>query len=438
VKLLALGVDHRSAPTAIREALAFDDATRDRALDALAADYTGGEFAILSTCNRVEVYAAADDPAGVPEVGALAEFLSRWHAVPAETLAGHLVAHHDEAMVGHLFRVASSLESLVLGEGQILGQVRDAYKAAAGRKAVGPILHEVFQRALKVGKEVREATGMDRGKVSVASVAVDLAREVFDHFGDKTVLVIGAGKMADLTLRHLVALRPGQIAVVNRNHDRAVAAAGRWGGHAVPFEQLGKALIEADVVVSTTAADEPIVSYETYARVQRARRNRLALILDIAVPRDFDERVGTLDQVLLYNVDDLRAQVERNLQGRRKGIDPAQALIERETAACLAALRHNRQAGALLRQLGDHAEALRRRELEKLFAARPGLGEADREAIAHMALRLQNQFLHHPRSALRTAAAEPGPAEHPHPLLAAVRHLFGLAEPAPNPLKNKD
>ncbi len=181
---------------------------------------------------------------------------------------------------------------------------------------------------------------MDRGKLSVASVAVDVARAVFDTFADKTVLVIGAGKMGDLTLQHLKGLNPGQILVTNRSPERALAAAARWGGRAVPFDRLFQALIEADLVISTTAADEPIVTRADYARVQRARRNRLALILDIAIPRDFDDAVGTLEQVMLYNVDDLRAQAEQNRRQRQKGVDPALLIIERETAACYALLRH--------------------------------------------------------------------------------------------------
>ena len=261
----------------------------------------------------------------------------------------------------------------MLGEGQILGQVRDAYQGAVACGAVGPIFHDLFQNAIRVGKLVRSETGLDQGRLSVASVAVDVARQVFDHFGDKTVLVIGAGKMADLTLQHLAALRPGRILIANRNPERADRAAQRWNGRAVPFEALNSWLIEADVVVSTTAADEPIVTKEQYARVQQARRNRLSLILDIAVPRDFEPGVGTLDRVMLYNVDDLRAQVERNLSGRKKGVDPARAIIERETALCVANLKHLRHAGTLLRQLGDYADAVRLRELERFDASCPDL-----------------------------------------------------------------
>jgi glutamyl-tRNA reductase len=428
MRLLALGVDHRSAPTAIREALAFDGPRRDRALEALRADFPDTEFVLVSTCNRVEVYAAGADDADRPEVDALADWLARFHSVEPATLAGHLVAHHDEAVVGHLFRVAASLESLVLGEGQILGQVRDAYKAAAARKAVGPIFHALFQQALRVGKLVREQTGMDQGKLSVASVAVEVARSVFDTFGDKTVLVIGAGKMGDLTLQHLAELRPGRILITNRNPARAEAAASRWIAKAVPFERLDDALTEADLVVSTTAAEEPVVALDRYARLQQGpRRNRLALILDIAVPRDFDPRIGELDQVLLYNVDDLRAQVERNLAGRRRRVEPAQAIIERETAACLAELRHQHHAAGLLRQLGDYGDSIARRELEKFFAACPDLSDDHRRAAEHLVHRLKNQFLHHPRTALRSPGALPAPGrDDPHPLISAVRHLFGL------------
>ena len=426
MKLLALGVDHRGAPAPVREAIAFEGPRRDEGLDALARAFPGGEFVVLSTCNRVEVYAAGP-PSAIPTTGALIDFLAHFHARSAESFAAHLVDHHDGHAVSHLFKVAASLESLVLGEGQILGQVREAYKAADARKAVGPILHSVFPHALRVGKLVREQTGMDKGKLSVASVAVDVARDVFDTFVDKTVLVIGAGKMGDLTLQHLSTLRPGSILVTNRNPERAEAAATRWGGRAVPFEELDRALVEADVVVSTTAADRPIVDLATYAKVQKARKNRLALILDIAIPRDFDPRIGDLEQVMLYNVDDLRAQAEQNRQRRQKGVDPALAIIERETELCLASLRHRARAGLVLRQLGDYADAARTRELESLFARQPDLTLAQRDDIAHAFRRLQNQFLHHPRAALRTAATAE-PAEHPHPLLHAVKALFGLAD----------
>jgi glutamyl-tRNA reductase len=430
VRLLALGVDHRSAPAAVREALAFDAAKYGKGLGLFAAAFPGNEFVVLSTCNRVEIYAAGS-PEQIPEAGALTEMLVQLHSVNAELFSGHVVSYHDDLVVNHLFRVAASLESLVLGEGQILGQVREAYRTAVEHQTVGPVFHSVFQAALRVGKLVRERTGLDQGKLSVASVAVDLAREIFDSFADKTVLVIGAGKMAELTLQRLKGLKPGEILVTNRNADRAAETAARWNGRAVPFERLDQAMIDADLVISTTAAAEPIVTLEQYVRVQRARRNRLSLILDIAFPRDFDPRIGGLDQVMLYHIDELRAQAEGNLLSRQKGIDPALATIERETAVCCAQLRHQRDAGLLLQQLGNHADQIRQRELSALYSSRPDLTEADREAIAHMAARLQNQFLHHPRAAVRSAVTEPHHEHgHPHPVLAFIRQIFHLGEPA--------
>ncbi len=277
---------------------------------------------------------------------------------------------------------------------------------------------------------------MDQGKLSVASVAVDVAKGVFDSFADKTVLVIGAGKMGELTLQHLKGLNPGQILVTNRNADRARATAERWNGRAVAYEKLEQALIDADLVISTTAAPEPIVTLEQYARVQRARRNRLSLILDIAFPRDFDPRIGGLEQVMLYHVDELRAQAEENRLMRQKGVDPALAIIEREATACCLQLRHQRDVGLLLEQLGDRADQIRERELAALYSSRPLLSEADREAISHMAVRLQNQFLHHPRVAVRRAVTEPDQnPDHPHPVLAFVRQIFGLGERSQNSLK---
>ncbi|RUL87128.1 glutamyl-tRNA reductase [Tautonia sociabilis] len=425
MKLLALGVDHHSAPQPVREAIAFDGSRRREGLEALKGRFPGVEFAILSTCNRVEVYAAGD-PSTIPQVGDLTQFLAEFHGVDLGVFATHLVDYHDEEAIEHLFRVASSIESLVIGEGQIQGQVREAYEAAREAEAVGPILHEVFQQSARVGKRVREATGMDRGRLSIASVAVDVARRVFDRFDDKAVLVIGAGKMAELTLRHLAPLRPGRILVTNRSPERAQEAARAWGGRALPFEELESALVEADVVVSTTASAEPIVSFATYSRVLKARRYRHSLILDIAVPRDFDPRINDLETVTLYSVDDLQAQADANRSERLRAVEAASAIVQEETASCADAIRHRHLAGSILRQLGDYSDAVRSRELDRLFASRPHLSEDDRKAIAQTLHRFQNQLLHHPRSALRSAT---GAADgHGRSLVDAVRHLFGLGQ----------
>lgn len=429
MRLVSVGLDHSKAPAALREAIAFRSDQIPEALTQLRQKFPGHEFVILSTCNRVEIYAATDRDRLSPGMNCLESHdlintIAAYHSVDSKELARHVSVFHDDGVVGHLFRVSSSVESVVLGEGQILGQVREAYLASTSAQSVGWILHSVFQHALRVGKKVRETTGLGVGKLSVASVAVDLARDVFDHFNDKTVLVIGAGKMADLALTHLIGLKPGRVIVVNRSLQRAIALADQFGGEARDYDQLNQSLIDADLVVSTTSSSEPIVSLETYSRIQRSRRYRLALILDIAIPRDFDERIGQLDQVMLYNVDDLKDQVERNLAQRRGGLSAANRVIETEIATCMSALRHQKHASNVIRDLGIHADSIRQKEVESLFQRRPNLSDEDRKAIERMAFRLQNQILHEPRAALRNNARQV--SDKTFSLPAAVGHLFAL------------
>jgi len=238
------------------------------------------------------------------------------------------------------------------------------------------------------------------------------------------VLVIGAGKMAELTLTHLSALKPGRILVTNRSSANAKRLAEQFGGTVVEYERLNQALIEADLVVSTTASQQPIMTLDTYTRIQKSRRYRLALILDIALPRDFDDRIGQLDQVMLYNVDDLRAQVERNMAQRRGGLSSAHLLIETEVASCLAALRHQKEASSVLKELGEHADRLRSIELNSLFERCPHFSADERAEIERMAFRLQNQLLHEPRAALRSRAKTADNMK--FSLSEAVESLFGL------------
>ncbi len=437
MNLLVVGVDHVSAPTSIRERLAFDGAVLQRGLDGLVAAFPGVEFVLLSTCNRVEIYAAANPSAAeLPGVDQLIEWVAHFHELDAQELRRHMTAHRDERMIDHLFRVAASLESLVIGEGQILGQVREAYRQAAERQCVGPLLHDIFQQAIRVGKRVREETGMDRGRLSVASVAVEVARDVFDEFRDKSVLVIGAGKMADLTLQHIMGLNPGRVTLTTRSIERAERAAARFNAATVPFERLGQALIDSDLIISTTASPELIVTREMFTRVQRARRHRLILILDLAVPRDFDARIAELQQVLLFNVDDLQRQVDRNREARSRQIQPALALIAAETHACGETLLNRDRASELLRQLGANADQVRCRELEKLYSRCPEFTGDQREVIEQFAQRLQNQLLHHPRAALRGSGMRGGTADEaveapPHSRIVEVfRHIFGLGRDA--------
>ena len=251
--LLAVGCSYRNTPIGLRERLAFDEDKQTLALDELNARY-GCEVVILSTCNRVEVYLAQVPATLGPDADLIAEFLAEIHSLSVKEIRPHLFEHQGSAVVDHLFRVASSLDSLIVGEGQIAGQVRQAYEKAQARHCVGPLLNALFQHALFTAKRIRTETGLAQGKVSVASAAIAYVRQVFDYFGDKTVLVIGAGKMGKLTLRHLRELHPQQILVTNRSPEKAVNLAHDCGGLAVPWEQLGDLLAQADIVLSTTGA----------------------------------------------------------------------------------------------------------------------------------------------------------------------------------------
>src|SRR5262249_35380888 len=287
VNLVVVGCDFRTAPVAVREKLALGDAKVGRALDELIARYDC-EAVVLSTCNRVELYLArpaTDQPLSADQI---VEFLGEFHGLPAADVGPHVHERRDAEAVRHLFRVAASLDSMLVGEGQIAGQVKRAYETAHARSASGPLLNALFQSAFAVAKRVRSETGISHGHVSVASVAVDYVKEVFTRFDDKTILVIGAGKMGALTLRHLRSLNPRRILVTNRSPEKARDVAAECGGTAMPWEQLDDACAQADIVLSTTGAEPQIMPRRRWDTILARRAGGTVVVLDIAIPRDFD------------------------------------------------------------------------------------------------------------------------------------------------------
>lgn len=423
--LLVVGCSFRNAPIGLRERLGFDNAARDRALDELYRRF-GTEAIVLSTCNRVEVYLGRADSAAGPDADRVADFLADWHGLPFEEVRPHLFAHAAAAAIRHLFRVAASLDSLIVGEGQIAGQVRAAYEQARSRRRSGPLLNTLFQYALRAAKRVRTETGIAKGRVSVASAALDYVRQVFDHFGDKTVLVIGAGKISRLTLRHLSDLHPERILVTNRSPAAAVELANGCGGRPVPWEQLDDALAEADIVLSATGAPESIVTWPRFRKIHARRTRGPLLILDLAVPRDFDPRIHDGEHAFLFNTDDLNRLCESRLAERRSHVADAEALVARLAQDFLRDWSR-RQNGPVIEQLTRAFEARRQEVARQLFNKLDGrLSEADKKEIEAALRTFQNQVLHRPISALagETKRGEPGTAK--HSLLDALRHLFGL------------
>jgi glutamyl-tRNA reductase len=328
--------------------------------------------------------------------------------------------------VSHLFRVAASLDSMLVGEGQIAGQVKKAYDRALALEATGPLLNVLFLHARRVAKRVRAETGISQGHVSVSSAAVDYVREVFDHFGDKRVLVIGAGKMGELTLAHLRELRPLHIQVTNRSPDKARSVARCCGGEPVPWEHLDEALTRADIVLSTTGAPELIVTAERWRKVLARRTRGPAVILDIAVPRDFDPRIHDGDQTFLFNIDDLKSIREATLARRREHVGPAEAIVEQETQRFLKDWARRRN-GPIIDRLTRDFEAKRREVVKNLFARLNGrLTDDDRQYIEKAFALFQNQCLHGPITAL-AEESQAGPASPSgHTLLDALRKLFRL------------
>jgi glutamyl-tRNA reductase len=421
MNLLLVGGSHKTLPIELREKLAFDGPKLPAGLNELATRY-GCESAILSTCNRVEITVARAGSEIAPDVDLITEFLAEFHHLSGEQIRANLYARKNEEAVTHLFRVASSLDSLIVGEGQIAGQVKQAYEAAQTAGTAGALLHALFQQALAVAKRVRTETGISRGHVSVSSVAVDYVRQVHDHFGDKTILVIGAGKMGALTLKHLRDLKPQRILVTNRSSEKAQDVARECNGTAVPWEQLDDALVDADIVLSTTGAPEPIMTRRRFDGILARRSRGTMVILDIAVPRDFDPRIHDGDRACLFNVDDLKRIQEETLNERRQHIAPAEAIVAEEVKRFLNDWRR-RKNGPIIAQLTQEFEAQRKAILAELMSKLNGkLSEEDRKYVEGAFKLLQNRFLHGPISALAEEMPEPSK----HTLLEAMMKMFRL------------
>jgi glutamyl-tRNA reductase len=418
MNLRCLGCNHTTATVELREKLAFDAA----ALPAALREFTLGtqsEAVILSTCNRTEIYFSGPDS----DFESALAHLAKHRQMDVSTLQPILYQLSDRAAVRHLFRVAASLDSLALGEGQIAGQVKAAFELAQTQDTAGPLLHALFPHALKAAKRVRSETGISAGHVSISSVAVDFVKQVFDRFEDKTILVIGAGKMARLTLKHLKELNPKQILVTNRSPEKAAEVADLCSGRVVAWEQLDGALAEADIALSTTGAAEPIMPRERFRKhVQPHRGGGTLVVLDIAVPRDFDAAIHDGDRVCVFNIDDLQQVRNSTLAERRKAVDPAEAIIDAEVKR-FAEDWERRRSGPVIRQLHAEVDKLRDAIATPLLAKLNGkLTDAEREQIAGAFRLFQNRLLHGPIAALQDAAKE----GESHTLMTSLKKLFRL------------
>lgn len=428
MNLLAISCTHQTAQLAVRERLAFSGADQlQKAYQRLELLFPEAEFVILSTCNRVEIYTAAATTGQLPALAQLAQFLADFHQVPLDDFVGELREFHGSAAAQHLFEVVSSLDSMVLGEPQIVAQVKDAYREAEENQACGPLTHALFQAAISTSKRIRSETRLAEGKVSIASVAVgDFGKSIFDHFGDKKVLVIGAGEMAEETLRYLQEEGVTEVAVINRSPERAQKLAARCSskqcrGVAIAWSDLDRWLRLADVIVSTTGSDRPIVDVTRFAAARKGITGQPVFILDLGAPRDFDPKVGELEGVFLYDIDSLSRTCEENRKARAREIDKAEKIVEAETARLMSEF-YRRSHGEVVTRLREGWHEIAQQELDRLFKKSDHFDDQDREAIARAVDRIVNKLLHPPLEALRDESQE-GAA---HGLVAALKRLFGL------------
>jgi len=414
MRIHVTGLNHQTAPVRVREALAFSARRLPEALAALRGAGGVDEAAILSTCNRVEVYVvAAAEP---PPADLVPRFLASFHGAWPETFQEHLFRLDDAEAVRHLFRVACGLDSMVVGEAQITGQVRAAYEAAAAAGAAGTVLHRLFQQALAVAKRVRTATRIGAGRASVGSVAVELAERIFESLAGKTVLVVGAGEMGAAVVQSLRAAGAATTLVANRTYARAVELAEAWGGAAVSFDALPEHLARADIVISSTDAPHYVLTRARVEQAAAARRGRPLFLIDIAVPRDIEPSVAELGGCYLYNIDDLQAVVRATLAQRQDEVAACEALVADECRRFMAWLERL-AVGPTIGELSAQLHELKRAELDALFRRLPDLSPRERAEVERMADRLVKKILHRPITTLREA---------PHGLLAAALRLFGL------------
>ena len=397
MSLHVLGINHQTAPVSLRETVAFGPDTLRHALASLRAQAGVQEAVLLSTCNRTELYARSDNG---PD--ALANWLAGQQRA-GDDLHAYLYRHDGADAVRHLFRVATGLDSLVLGEPQILGQVKQAWNDARDAGSLGGPLDRAFQQAFATAKRARTETTIGRNPVSVASTAVRLAQESFARLDESDVLLIGAGETIELAARHLVAGKVRRLLIANRTLAHAQDLARRHGGFALPLEELDRHLAEADIVISATAARQPILQRAQVEQALRARRHRPMLLLDLAVPRDIAEDVATLRDVFLYTVDDLERAIEDNRAARRNAAEQAEAIIEVHASRFISALGQT-DAAAPLRRLGEHGQAVQAQALAKA-RAQLAAGRDPAEVLDLLAHTLTNKLLHAPSAALREDAA---------------------------------
>ena len=400
MNILVVGLNHKTATVEIREKVAFDGTKLQEAVNTLKTSSAVKENIILSTCNRVEIYAGVNNrDSGAEEIK---DFIAGFHKVPRESLDKALYIYRGPKAVRHLFRVASSLDSMVVGEPQILGQLKDAYDFALKSKSTGVYLNKLMKKAVSVAKRIRTETKISESAVSISFAAVELAKKIFEDVSAKSVMLIGAGEMAELAAKHLINCGVKDVLVTNRTYERAEELAGEFDGKTVPFENFKTELIHTDIVICSTGAPDYILIKEEMQKIMKERKQRPMFIFDISVPRNIDPAINDLDNVYLYDVDDLQDVVDTNVQERGKEARKAEKIVNAEVESFLK-WQESLAAVPTIVAIREKADAIRKEELEKTLKKILPLEEDKIRAIEYLSASIVNKLIHLPTAALKSA-----------------------------------
>ena len=417
MNVFVVGLNHKIADVDVREKLAFNGPKLEEGLTRFKELPEVEEAIILSTCNRVELYANVRDTVRASE--SIKDFLSDFHNIKRESLDSGLYIYDGSNAVKHVFRVASSLDSMVVGEPQILGQLKAAFELALSKKTTGILLNKLMKKAISVAKRVRTETRIAENAVSISFAAVELAKKIFADLSKKVFMLLGAGEMAELAAKHLISTGVKEVLVSNRTFERACELSKEFNGRPVKFEEFIQEMARTDIVICSTGAPTYILSKSQMQKVMRDRKQRQVFIIDISVPRNIDPGINDLDNVYLYNVDDLQGVVDANVFERQKEAEKAEKIIEEEIDTFLK-WQSSLDSVPTIVALREKAEEIKREELEKLLHKIPGIGEKEKEAIEYMATALVNKLIHPPTSALKEAS------EDKDALVATIKRLYGI------------
>lgn len=422
--LVCVGLNHKSCPVEVREKIAFSESALSRALSEMRTIEGLREWFVLSTCNRVELYGRGFS--GVEE--SLIQFLAGFHGLEGCQYRTYLYRHRGREAAQHLFRVASGLDSLVIGENEIYGQIRQAFRLANELGSLDSILYQLVERALRVGKKARAETKISEGAVSVSSIAVELAEKIFGRLTGERVLILGTGKMSELTMKHLVKAGAGEMTVASRTYERALELSQRYGAKPISFDGWLRALRASDIVISSTSAPHPVVKFEDVKSVMTERRHKPLFFIDIAVPRDVESRVAEIDDVYLYNIDDLKTVSEANLRRRKREIAKCEALITRELES-YDQWYEFLEAGPMVQKLTAYFDEIMTSEIQKAGAKFKGK-ERELEALIQ---KIKAALLHIPVEKLKESAKSGGIERY----LETLHSLFKLEERKPREKKKE-